>query len=107
MTIPRWVGRVFGVLLLAPSWAMVATAQVSDGARLASDHGCLNCHYVGSKSSPTLDSLTKKAASQRDGNDAVQHLLDEMHEKSAVASHRRVTDESALAILRWMAQGAH
>ncbi|WP_088278438.1 hypothetical protein [Ideonella sp. A 288] len=95
------------MLLLLSPWTPVASAQVSDGARLASDHGCLNCHCAGSKSSPTLESLTKKAADQRDGTDAVQHLLDEMHEKSAVTSHRRVSDPSALAILRWMAQGAH
>ena len=83
-----------------------ACAAASDGATRASEHGCLNCHHEQSHASPTLRSLSDKFARGGDSPEALRHLLAEMREKDTVHCHVMVTDESALAILQWMAQGA-
>ena len=83
-----------------------ASASATEGEALASDHGCLNCHYAASHSSPTLERLAGRASRKGDSADNLQHLLGEMRSHDKVHSHLMVSDESALAVLKWMAQGA-
>lgn len=97
------VAAIAATLAAAP-----AAAHAADGARLASDQGCLNCHHVGPQPSrqPSAQHLGDKLRRRGGGDAALQHLLEEMREDSAVHAHRMVSDASALAVLRWMAQGA-
>ncbi len=78
------------------------------GASLAADHGCLNCHGVRTHphEAPLLEDLAARIGRRSDENDAVSHALHEMREKRGVHAHELISDDSALAILRWMAQGA-
>lgn len=94
---------VFALLALGP-----LSAGAADGAALAADHGCLNCHGVRTHPSeaPLLKDLSARLARKGDAPEALNHALEEMREKGTVHTHAFVTDESALAILRWMAQGA-
>ena len=94
---------VFALLALGTS-----SASADAGAALAADHGCLNCHGVRTHPSeaPLLKDLSARLARKGDAPEALNHALEEMREKGTVHTHAFVTDESALAILRWMAQGA-
>ena len=80
-------------------------AAADDGARLAMDHGCLNCHWSQSHSAPTMSHLAGKMARKGDQPATLQHVLDEMRHEGNIHGHRMVSDESALAILKWLAQG--
>jgi cytochrome c551/c552 len=84
-----------------------APAHADDGASLARDQGCLNCHHVGAQPSrqPSAQHLGDKLRRRGGGEEALRHLLDEMREHDAVPAHRRVSDAAALGVLRWMAQG--
>ncbi len=98
----RTVSLACAVLLAAlPAFA-------ADGASLAADHGCLNCHGVRTHphEAPLLKDMTARLARQGEAGEAARHALHEMREKQQVHAHQFVSDESALAILRWMAQGA-
>ena len=99
----RQVTFALTALLLA-----AAPALAVDGAGLAADHGCLNCHGVRTHphEAPLLKDLAAKIGRRSDENDAVNHALHEMREKDRVHGHVFISDEAALAILRWMAQGA-
>jgi len=83
-------------------------AAAGDGAVLAVEHGCLNCHGVRTHphEAPLLKDLAAKIGRRGDGGDAVSHALHEMREKDRVHGHVFVSDEAAQDILRWMAQGA-
>jgi cytochrome c551/c552 len=96
-----WATAVVALVVAVPAGA-------ADGAALAADHGCLNCHGVRShpQEAPLLESLSARLARRGDTPEALQHALHEMREKGSVHDHRFVSDEAALAILRWMAQGA-
>lgn len=93
---------------LAAALMAAPFAHAADGAALAADHGCLNCHGVRTHPHEALllKDLAGKLGRRSDENDAVNHALHEMREKDRVHGHVFVSDESALAILRWMAQGA-
>lgn len=82
------------------------SARAADGARMASDHGCLNCHYNEAQSAPTLKQLSDRMAREGDSPEALQHMLHEMREHTDIHSHQMVSDASALAVLKWLAQGA-
>jgi cytochrome c551/c552 len=91
--------------------ALVSTAAVAvDGERMARDHGCLNCHYSDSHSTPTLQRLAGRLGHNAERPDKLQEVLQdtlrEMRGQSGIHGHQMVSDESALAILQWMAQGA-
>ena len=98
--------RLFGLSMLALLAPMALPAAASDGERLASEHGCLNCHGRQVQGELALSRLTDKMARDGDKPEALQHMLDEMRGKSGVHAHVMVSDGSALAILQWMAQGA-
>lgn len=94
--------------VLAAAGMVVAPAHAADGATLAADHGCLNCHGVRTHphEAPLLKDLAAKIARRGSESDAVNHALHEMREKTGVHGHVFVSDETAIDILRWMAQGA-
>jgi cytochrome c551/c552 len=96
------------VLAIGLALLIVLPAQAADGGALAADHGCLNCHGVSSHphEAPLLKDLAAKLGRRSDVDAAANHALEEMREKASVHAHRLISDESALAILRWMAQGA-
>ncbi len=93
----------FAVVLMA-----ALPARAADGASLAVDHGCLNCHGVRTHphEAPLLKDLAAKIARRGNESDAVNHALHEMREKDRVHGHVFISEEAATDILRWMAQGA-
>jgi len=98
--------HVFKPALLFAGFALVAAqAMAADGAQTAVDFGCLNCHGAQAHSAPKFKSLADSAARRADPAQALQHWLDEMHEKDAVHTHVMVSDEAAKAVLQWVAQG--
>ena len=97
-----WARVGFGLSVLG----IGLPALAADGAQLASDHGCLNCHYAQAKAAPSEQRLADRMG--RDGvtTEALQGDLREMREKGSIHGHQMVSDDSALAVLRWMAGGA-
>ena len=101
-------------VVLAFAATLIAAAAVptgtfaADGGSLAADHGCLNCHGITTHphEAPLLKDLSARLARRGDTPEALNHALHEMQEKAGVHGHRFASDEAALAILRWMAQGA-
>jgi cytochrome c551/c552 len=92
-------------LLLASLHAPILAA---DGGSLAADHGCLNCHRTDphAPEPPSLRQLSERLVRKGDGDAALKHALEELRGADRVHGHLFITDDSALAILRWMAQGA-
>ena len=102
---------LFGVPVVAATIIVAAAqapARADDDATRARDQGCLNCHHVGPQPSrqPSAQHLGDKLRSRGGGDEVLRHLLEEMREHDAVVAHRRVSDASALAVLRRMGQGA-
>ncbi len=95
-------------LVLSLTLCVAMPAHAGDGAVLAVDHGCLNCHGVRTHphEAPLLKDLAAKIGRRGNESDAVNHALHEMREKNRVHGHVFVSDEAAADILRWMAQGA-
>ena len=87
---------------------VMPNAAAADGATLAADHGCLNCHGITTHphEAPLLKDLAARLARRGDAPEALDHALSEMHEKGSVHGHRFASDEAARVILRWMAQSA-
>jgi mono/diheme cytochrome c family protein len=77
----------------------------AEGAQAAVEFGCLNCHGAQAHAVPTFRSLADRAARRGDPAQALQHWLDEMHEKDFVHTHTMVSDEAAKAVLQWVSQG--
>jgi cytochrome c551/c552 len=98
--------RVVWGIVLAGLGGLSLPTRAADGARMASDQGCLNCHYSENQSAPTLKQLADRMAHEGDSPEALQHMLREMREHTGIHSHQMVTDESALVVLKWLAQGA-
>lgn len=96
------------VSLLGAGLLAAAPALAADGATLAADHGCLNCHGVRTHphEAPLLKDLAAKIGRRGNEGEAVSHALHEMREKNRVHGHVFISDEAATEILRWMAQGA-
>lgn len=93
-------------LCLAASWPALA-ADIPDGPRLAADQGCLNCHGERAHGAPTFKGLGERALKRGDATEAAaSHLLEEMHEKSAIHTHSFVSETRARAVLAWVAHGA-
>lgn len=82
-----------------------AQAMAADGAQSAADFGCLNCHGAQAHTVPTFRSMADRAARRGDPAQALQHWLEEMHEKDFVHTHVMVSDDAAKLVLQWVAQG--
>ncbi len=101
----RAATRVAWLLAVGAALA-VGPAVAADGAQLAVDHGCMNCHSNQSHTAPTLKSLTDKLVAKGDSSDALQQRLRELRGQTGIHGHQVASDDSLLAILQWMAQGA-
>jgi cytochrome c551/c552 len=89
--------------------AQTPVAAAPDGAVLATQMGCLNCHgAVPRGDSPAFQALRERAA-RREGDPAqrADHWLREMREsgqgRHAIVTHRQVSDASARALMTWLA----
>jgi mono/diheme cytochrome c family protein len=92
-------------LVLATPWPAFA-ADAPDGARLAAEQGCLNCHGERAHGAPTFKGLGERALQRGKAAEAVtDHLLEEMREKD-IHTHAFVSEARARAVLSWVAQGA-
>jgi cytochrome c551/c552 len=83
-----------------------AATPAADGAQLAVDHGCMNCHSNQSHTAPTLKHLTEKLTAKGDSPEVLRHLVAELRGQTGIRGHQAASDESLLVILQWMAQGA-
>lgn len=93
-------------LLLAASLPALA-ADAPDGARLAAEQGCLNCHGRLAHEAPAFKAMGERAQQRNAEADGLAgHWLEEMREKDAVHTHRFVSEARARAVLTWVAQGA-
>ena len=81
-------------------------ACASEGSRVATEYGCINCHGSQSRSAPSFDRLAEQMGRDGDRPEALQHMLREMREHASINTHQMVSDAQALAVLRWLAQGA-
>lgn len=102
----RRAGRVAATYIGVAIALLSARADASDGARMASEYGCLNCHASQPGFAPSLQQLAERIARENDRPDAQQAMLHELREHTGIHSHQMVSDAPALAILKWLAQGA-
>ncbi len=87
-----------------------ASADATGSGEMAFSYGCINCHTSqprrATSAPPSLKRLAEKATRKGDQTEALQHMLREMREETSVHTHRMVSDETVLAILQSLAQGA-
>ena len=92
-------------LLMALIWPWAAHAS----AELASNQGCYNCHGSALRGeAPGFDRLVSKMAKYKDKPAEAQKFVDrflagEMLEH--IDAHERVSRQSALTLVHWLAQG--
>ena len=101
--------RIFFVAaLLMGTVAVVNTAQAST--QLALDKGCFACHGdPPRKNAPTFEQLAKDFArfqGQPEQEIKLADKLREGHVFGGIQAHENLTPESALALVRWVIQGA-
>jgi hypothetical protein len=53
-----------------------------------------------------LKQLTDKLVAKGDSPEVLRHRLAELRGQTGIQGHQSVSDDSLLAILQWMAQGA-
>ncbi|MGZ3247863.1 MAG: hypothetical protein ACXWKD_12700 [Caldimonas sp.] len=100
-------GRVtLACIGLAGLFLFAGPACAADDAQLASHYGCLNCHMSQDGFAPSVKRLSTRMGREGDQPKALQAMLGEMREHSAIHTHQMVSDEAALGVLRWLAQGA-
>lgn len=96
------------VLALAALAAAPLPALASQA--LASDKGCYNCHgNPPRKSAPTFAQLASELAKARGNSRALQKAADRLRSGSIlshIAAHERLSAEEALALVRWISEGA-
>ncbi len=91
--------------LLAGAMAIGLAAHASEGEQLASDQGCFNCHSAKARHAPPLGRLVEEMKRKGDQDEELQHVLREIRGQKSIHSHQMISDESALLVLRWLAQG--
>jgi cytochrome c len=91
------------------AWALCAPAAWPS-AQLALDKGCYNCHGTPPrKGTPSFASLVAEYAKARDQPEALRALVARLHKGSLfshIAAHERLSDDEALRLVRWIAEGA-
>ncbi len=92
-------------VLLAGAMAIGFSAHASEGEHLASDQGCFNCHSAKARHAPPLGRLIDEMKRKGDQDEELQHVLREIRGQKSIHSHQMISDESALLVLRWLAQG--
>lgn len=104
------LNRALKSLFVATVFALVASSAHAS-AQLALDKGCYSCH--GSpprKNAPTFEKLALDYAKYKNVPSAETELagkLREGHVFGGIQAHERLSEESALLLVRWIIQGAH
>lgn len=92
----------------AASLLFASNAQAN--AQLALDKGCYSCHgKPPKKNAPTFEQLAADYAQYRGQSDAAARLASKLHEGyvfGGINAHERLTQESALVLVRWIIEGA-
>lgn len=87
---------------------LASNAQAS--AQLALDKGCYSCHgNPPKKNAPTFEQLAASYAQYQGKSDAAVRLASKLHEGyvfGGINAHERLTQESALTLVRWIIEGA-
>jgi cytochrome c len=104
----------FRAPLVLAAWAAAwncGAQPASDGARLAADRGCYNCHADPPRRNvPSFREIAARYAVHRGQLDAAaeQRLVDRLHHGSLlshIAAHERLPEEEARAFVRWLVEG--
>ncbi len=78
--------------------------------QLALDKGCYSCHGTPpKKGAPTIEKIAADYAKYRGQTDAavlLSNKLREHHSFSSIPAHERLSEESALILVRWLIEGA-
>lgn len=106
-------GALACTAVLAQGTAPAEAPTVLEGASLAAQMGCVNCHGAQPRGdAPSFKSLQDRAArGDRDPAKTADHWLEEIREIGSggrgVVVHRQVSDASAKAIAQWLARPAN
>jgi cytochrome c len=94
--------------LLSIPIAFAPTALANS--QLALDKGCYSCHgSPPQKGAPTMSKLAEDYAKYRGQAEAVTRLANKLREEhvfGSIKAHERLTEESALVLVRWLIDGA-
>ncbi len=89
-------------LSAAPCWS---------SQQLASDMACYNCHSIAARgAAPTMARLAQHAAKLRGNDAAIQQAAERLRAKSLlhpIATHERLSPETAETLMRWLSEGAN
>jgi len=92
-------------LLLAVAWPLVANAS----AQLAVDHGCYNCHGPNLRGeAPSMERLAERLSKYKGDSAAQQKFVDKYRAGEMfghIDAHERLSPESAMALVHWLAEG--
>ena len=100
-------GRTFcaSALLLAVAWPLAANAS----AQLAVDHGCYNCHGPNLRGeAPSMERLAQRLSKYKGDSAAQQKFVDKYRAGEMfghIDAHERLSPESAMALVHWLAEG--
>ena len=83
---------------------------VRASSQLANDMGCYNCHGAYPRGgAPSFEQLAARFAARRGDAAAQQRLADKFRTGELlehVDAHERISPETALLLIRWLAEGA-
>jgi len=92
-------------LLLAVAWPLAANAS----AQLAVDHGCYNCHGPNLRGeAPSMERLAQRLSKYKGDSAAQQKFVDKYRAGEMfghIDAHERLSPESAMALVHWLAEG--
>jgi len=92
-------------LLLAVAWPLAANAS----AQLAVDHGCYNCHGPNLRGeAPSMERLAERLSKYKGDSAAQQKFVDKYRAGEMfghIDAHERLSPESAMALVHWLAEG--
>ena len=88
----------------------LAASACMANSQLALDKGCMTCHGTPpKKNTPSFQTLAVQFAAYKNQPGADQKLADKLREHhvfGSIRAHETLTPESALALVRWIIQGA-
>lgn len=102
--------------LSGPGLALVPTPALAEnlpeGAALAVEMGCYNCHRSGSRhaDAPTFEHLARELAKHRGDAQAAARLGDELRKgepfHARIVAHEQLSPETAAKLMQWLVDGA-
>jgi len=102
--------------LSGPGLALSSTPALAEdlpeGAALAVEMGCYNCHRAGSRhaDAPTFEHLARELAKHRGDAQAAARLGDELRKGEPfhprVVAHEQLSPETAAKLMQWLVDGA-